>query len=72
MPVSPLLFLGVGRASVRGDELSKVIFLSFVWAGTRVHFQLSVLHLLKHTRAHTHGQVGGLIAGDSGEDEKLQ
>lgn len=57
---------------MRGDELSKVIFLSFVWAGTRVHFQLSVLHLLKHTRAHTHGQVGGLIAGDSGEDEKLQ
>lgn len=47
---------------MREEELSWVIFLSFVWAVTGLHFQLSVLHLLKHTQAHTHGQVGGLIA----------
>lgn len=47
------------------SHLPRVVFLPFIWTGIGIQFQLSILHLLKHTDTHTctrahirtHGQV---------------
>ena len=35
------------------SHLPGVVFLPFIWTGIGIQFQLSVLHLLKHTETHT-------------------
>lgn len=42
------------KESVGGrSDLPGVVFLPFIWTGIGIQFQLSVLHLLKHTQKHT-------------------
>lgn len=39
------------------SDLPGVVFLPFIWTGIGIQFQLSVLHLLKHTQTHNNHPV---------------
>ena len=59
------------------SHLPGVVFLPFIWTGIGIQFQLSVLHLLKHTETHTHTHThttrsGGKSKGCLNSTETLQ